>query len=189
MAKTNTEKPAGKAQENKQKTVAKAPKQNKEILKAPIKKEEKVEKKKETKKEVKEIKKVKKDSVHVTSLNAPVSTKYGISICKFILGKEVEKAIKEMEEVERMKRAIPMKGEYAHRKGKMMSGKYPVKAAKHFSVLLKSLKGNALNHDLENPVISEAIANQGSKVYASKGRTKKRTHIKITCKQKKEKKK
>ena len=48
-----------------------------------------------------------------------------------------------------MKKAVPMKGEIPHRKGKMMSGRYPVKASKHFVLLLKSLRSNALMNELE----------------------------------------
>jgi len=195
MAKTNTEKPMGKAQENKQKAVAKAPKQNKEMNKIPVKKEEeKTEEKKvektEKKKEIKKpkIKKIKKEMTSVIGEDLPISPKVGAAICKFIRGKALEKAIREMEETTQMKRAIPMKGEYAHRKGKMMSGKYPLKAAKEFLVLLKSLQSNANNHDIEKPFISEAVANKGTTVYASGGRTKKRAHVKIACKTKKEKK-
>ncbi len=203
MAGTNTEKPTGNAEQKKQ--IVKAPKQNKKkevLAKAPVqKKEEKTEtnteeksfenkpeeKKTETKKI--EVKKVKKTETSVVGENLPVSTKVGIAICKFIFQKKVDKAIEDLEQVVRMKKAVPMKGEYSHRKGKIMSGKYPVRASKEFLVLLKSLKSNALQHDIEEPTISQAIANKGTTTYASGGRTKKRTHIKLSCKQKKENKK
>lgn len=202
MAGTNTEKPTGNAEQKKQ--IVKAPKQNKKkdvLAKAPVQKTEKVvetteEKKTETKTEEKktenkkvEVKKVKKSETSVVGENLPVSTKVGIAICKFLMGKKVEKAIEDLEQVVKMKKAVPMKGEYSHRKGKIMSGKYPVRASKEFLVLLKSLKSNALQHDIENPMISQAIANKGTTTYASGGRTKKRTHIKLSCKQKKENKK
>lgn len=190
MAKTNTEKPMGKAQEKKQNNVAKATKQNKEMNKTPVKKKEKKIEKVEEKKEIKKpkVKKIKKERTSVLGEDLPLSPKVSAAICKFIRGKDLEKAIGEIEEVTQMKRAIPMKGEYAHRKGKMMSGKYPVKAAKEFLILLKSLQSNANNHDVEKPFISEAVANKGTTVYASGGRTKKRAHIRIVCKTKKEKK-
>ena len=66
-----------------------------------------------------------------------------------------------------------------------MSGKYPVNASNIFIALLKSLQSNANQHDIENPTISEAYANKGPTVYASRGRKKKRTHVKIICVQKK----
>ncbi|MBU2612739.1 MAG: hypothetical protein KKB62_03390 [Nanoarchaeota archaeon] len=197
MAKTNTEKPTGKAQEKKQ---AKTPKTKKEdVVKAPVKKEEKkAETDKKPEEEIKKVeetpvkkpvvKKAKKSSVTSRIENASVSTKFSISICKFILHKKIPRAIKELEEVSNLRKAVPMKGEYAHRKGKMMSGKYPVNASKMFIVLLKNLQANANQHDLEEPVITMAVANKGSTVYGSRGRTlKKRTHITITASEKKSK--
>ena len=209
MAKINTEKPMGKNEQKRQTTSA--VKKNKEkilntpVLSSEIKKEEiseneiekinptKTEEKKETeektqenKKEKKKVeKKVKKDSVFVNVENLSVSTKVSASICKFIKYKKIDTAIKELEEVSKIRKAIPMKGEYAHRKGKIMSGKFPVNASKEFIILLKSLKGNANNHDVDEPVITEAFANKGTAVWASGGRKRKRTHIKITATQKK----
>jgi ribosomal protein L22 len=79
-----------------------------------------------------------------------------------------------------------MKGEIAHRKGKIMSGKFPKKATEHFIMLLKSLASNANNHDLENPFVSEASASIASRPYGRFGRVKKkRTHVIIKCKEKK----
>jgi len=191
MGKTNTEKPTGKAEQKKQ--VVKVPKQKKEDLaKAPVQKNEETveetkmeENKTETKKEKIEVKKVKKTETSINVENTPVSTKVGVELCRFVLNKKIDKAIEDLEQVARLKKAVPMKGEYAHRKGKMMSGKYPIRAAKEFLVLLKSLKNNANQHDIEDATITEAVANKGSTVHASGGRVKKRTHIKITCKQKK----
>ena len=196
MAKVNTEQPAGKNAKGKEK--AGTPKKNKEEINAsaPVKKEEiKTEEKKsdEGKKEEKnktetkkpEVKKTKKTKVSVNVKNLKVSTKTSIAICKFIMKKKIDEAIKNLEEVVKLRKAVPMKGEYAHRKGKIMSGKYPVESAKKFIILLKSLKGNANNHSLEEPVITEAVSNKGSMVYASGGRTKKRTHIIITASEKK----
>jgi len=199
MAGTNTEKPSGKAEQKKQAVKGLKPKKEKKemLAKAPVQKnEESKENKKaeikseenklETKNEDKkvEVKKVKKSETSVVAENLPVSTKVGIAICKYISQKKVDKVIEELEQVVRLKRAIPMKGEYSHRKGKMMSGKYPTRAAKEFIILLKSLKSNAIQHDIEDPTITKTIANKGSTTYASGGRTKKRTHIKIVCKQK-----
>ena len=203
MAKVNTEKPAGKDQSNKtakipktkKERVPKATVENKKIVsegnvEAQTKDKEiqtEVQPKTEEKVEIKktETKKVKKNETSINIENLKVSTKVAISICKFMLNKKIEKEIKEIEEVTKMRRAIPMKGEYAHRKGKMMSGKYPVNAAKEFLILLKSLQRNATHHEIDNPIITEAIANKGSTVYASSGRTRKRTHIRIVLSEKK----
>lgn len=198
MAGTNTEKPTGKNEAKKQAPVK--TQEKKKVENAPVKnmKEEKnktekeelkkddknIEKKKDDKKKI-EVKKVKKTSVFVNVKNLPVSPKVATAICKFIKKKPIEKAIKDLEDVSKLKRPVPMKGEIPHRKGRIMSGRFPVKASKEFIVLLKSLKGNAIQHDVENPIISEAVANKGAAVYGRGGRMKKRANIKITSTQKK----
>ncbi|MDD5193830.1 MAG: 50S ribosomal protein L22 [Candidatus Nanoarchaeia archaeon] len=90
----------------------------------------------------------KKSEAIVNGRNLSVSLKHATAICNMIRGKEIDTAIKMLEEVEKMKRAVPMRGEIPHRRG-MMSGRYPVKAAKIYVSLLKSLKANAIANDLE----------------------------------------
>ena len=92
-----------------------------------------------------------------------------------------------MEQVFSLKKAVPMKGEIPHRKGKgMMSGRYPKKATEHFIKLLKALSANANTNGLENLVIVEAVANMASRPFGKFGRVrKKRTHVKIKCIEKK----
>jgi ribosomal protein L22 len=70
-------------------------------------------------------------------------------ICKFIKNKEIDKAISDLELVIKKKKPVPFKGEIPHRKGKIMSGRYPEKASKLFIGLLKGLKGNAVQNGLE----------------------------------------
>ena len=94
---------------------------------APEKKEEK---KPVAKEEVK-----KKEEAIAKGRDLNISTKHSIAICRFICGKEIDKAMGQIIEVILKKRAIPMKGEIPHRKG-MESGRYPVKAAKVFVKLL-----------------------------------------------------
>ena len=153
------------------------------------KKEDKVEtqeNKTEKKKEIKKpVKKTVKEEVSVNVSGVPVSTKYAMAICKFIKHKPIEKAISDLEEVTKLKKAVPMKGEIPHRKGKIMSGRFPKRASEHFIVLLKSLLSNANNHDVEEPVISFAMANFGSRPYGRHGIKRKRTHIVIRAKNKK----
>lgn len=141
---------------------------------------EEIKKTKEDKKEIKKpSKKIKKEEVYVNAKSVPVSTKYAISICKFVKGKRIGDAIRDLEQVEFLKKVVPMKGEYAHKKGKGISGgKYPKRAAKHFIVLLKSLAGNANNHEILEPVIVEASANWAPAPRGRFGRVRrKRTHI------------
>ena len=96
--------------------------------------------------ETKEVKK--RNEAIVNGRNLSVSLKYAVAICNRIRRKEIDKAISLLQEVQKLKRAVKMKGEVPHRKG-IMSGRYPVKAAGVFIGLLKSLKANAVANDLE----------------------------------------
>jgi ribosomal protein L22 len=149
--------------------------------------EEKIaEKVEEEKKDVKKepIKKKREEAV-VHGYDLPMSTKTSGAICRFIKGKTIGSAIRDLELVVLMKKPVPMRGEIPHRKGKgIAGGRYPQKAAKNFIVLLKSLAGNA--SDIDEPIIAEAFANLASRPYGKFGRVrKKRTHIKIVAKEKK----
>ena len=186
---TNTEKPSTKAETKKQ-AVANAPaKQEVKIdakAKDGVKKETEtkpVEKKKESSKP-----KVKKTEVIVNSRDLPISTKYSIAICKFILKKSPGDAIRDLEDVIAQKKAVPMNNlEVPHRKGKgIAGGRFPQTAAKQFITVLKSLIGNANVGDMDEPIITEAIANLASRPYGRFGRhKKKRTHLTIKAKEKK----
>ena len=194
MAGTNTEKPTGKAE---QKKVVQAPAAKKQkVTDAPKKAEKKTEEKVEVKKaekakpETKEVKKKakapKKESVKVYGKSLSVSTKVGAAICKFIRGKSLDNAIADLEAVTLLKKAVPMKGEIPHRKGRIMSGRFPERAAKDFLVLVKSLKANAAQHDVEAPIITEAIANKAQRPYAKGGRARRKaTHVTIVATEKK----
>jgi len=152
--------------------------------------ERKVEEEKEAKKPIQTKPKVKRDYAVVNAKSLPISAKHSMAICKFIKGKTIENAISDLEPVLIKKKAVPMKGEIPHRKGKMMSGRYPQKAVEHFIKLLKSLEANAVVNELDSPVIVEAIANLAQRPFGRFGRTKKkRTHVQIKCVEKKEKKK
>jgi len=197
----NTEKPTGK-QEQKKQMVVKTPKQI--DVKQPLPKQEKKKKVeeissnavddiKEVKKEVKvdkkkkvpEKPKVKKTEATVNVENLHLSTKQCTAICKFIKYKKIPQAIRDLEEVSKLKKPVPMKGELPHQKG-IMSGKYPAKASKEFIILLKSLASNAETNDLVEPVIKEAIANIGVRPYGRFGRIRrKRTHVFLKAVEKK----
>lgn len=201
MAKTNTEKPTGKS-EIKKSTPARS-KENKkiEVVKnkaLPQEKKDDTQKeksgtseKKEEKKKIgssKETKKTKKESVKVISNGLPVSPKVGAAICKFIMKKKLKDAIMTLEEVIKMKKAIPMKGEIPHRKGKIMSGRFPVRAAKDFLILLKSLESNANYHDVDEPIVTLAVCNKGETRYGRAGTQKKRSNVLIIASEVKKKK-
>ncbi len=158
--------------------MAKENQPNKEEMKKENKEEKTEGKKIEEKKKVIE----KKTEATIFGKSIPISTKHSISICRFIKGKKIEDCIIYLEEVIKQKKAIPMKGEIPHRRGKMMSGRFPKKASQYFIKLLKNLNSNAGINGLENPIIKEATATFASRPYATHGRRKKRTNIRIIAK-------
>jgi len=143
-------------------------------------KEEKVETKKEGKSQEKPVEKKDKKKIAVArGLNLSISKKHAIAICDMIRGKKIETAIAELGLVVKMKKAVPMKGEIPHRKGKgMMSGRYPINASKEIINLLKGLDANARVLEINNPKIIMAKADRASRPYRRGGsRRFKRTHV------------
>lgn len=135
--------------------------------------------------------KVKKDYAFVRGVSLPISMKKSKAICKFIKGKKIEKAISDLEEVIVFKKHVPIVGEVPHKKGYGKagsgSGSYPIKASKQFIKLLRSLRANSDINGLDNPFIAEASANLAQRPFGRFGRWKrKRTHIKIIVREKKE---
>lgn len=131
-----------------------------------VAKEETGEKNKVQKKTV-----IKKDTAKVDIRSAPISTKYAIEICRFIKYKKIEDAIAYLEQVKVKKKVMPMRGEFAHQKGKgIMSGKYPKNASEHFIMMLKSLMSNSTTNGIDEPVIVEAIATRASRPRGRFGR-------------------
>jgi len=212
---TNTEKPTTKAESKKQ-GVVNTPKEkiqspmnipiktDKQNIKEETKKDEQAKEpkkedtlspnnlkvtegdKKDTSKKITKPK-IKRTEAVINSLSLPISTKYSIAICKFIKYKRIGDAIRELEQVLKKKKAIPMNTlEVPHKKGKgMSSGRYPKKATEYFIKLLKTLSANASVNEIEEPIITEAIANLASRPYGRFGRVrKKRTHVKIVVKEK-----
>lgn len=142
----------------------------------------------ESKKEEKKPEKKKTYAV-VNSYSVPVSTKQAVAVSRFIKRKSIENAMNDLKLVAAKKKAVPMKGEIPHRKGKMMSGRYPQKAAGQFIKILKSLAANANANNLNNPVVSEVISNMAQRPFGKNGRVrKKRSHIKIIAREAMEKK-
>lgn len=160
---SNVEKAIPDAVKEKKKEIAEENKETKEEKKTPIVKK-KIEK---------------KDEAVVNGVSLPLSTKKSVAICKFIRGKSIDRAIADLEEVENMKKAIPMTGEIPHRKGKrMMSGRFMTKTVGYMIKLLKSLKSNSSANGIEEPVIAEAIPNRASRPRGRFGAIqRKRTHI------------
>ncbi len=105
------------------------------------------DKKEEKKPEVKLEKKF-EATAHGSALH--FSLKHSKYICAMISGKSIDKAMEELEQVTKLKRVVPFKGEIPHKPGKgMMSGRYPIKASAGFITLLKGLKGNAIQNQMD----------------------------------------
>ncbi len=163
-------------------------KENKEKQKSEIKEENKKEAGGKTKEKKPEKKKEvpKKTEAVVNANSLHMSTKTAGAICRFIKGKEIQTAIDDLEEVIAKRKAVPMKGEIPHRKGNIMSGRYPKNASEIFIKLLKGLNSNAIYLSVENPIISEAIPNNASRPFGKFGAVrKKRTHVKLKAMTKK----
>ncbi len=145
------------------------------------KQDKKSEEKKEDKKPVEPVVKGKKKEAVVNGKDLRISTKHSVAICNFIRGQEIDKAINKLEDVVKMKRAVPMKGEIPHRHGKIMSGRYPVKASEVFIRLLKSLKSNAIANELELEKVKIVCkANVAARPHRRFGQSRfKRSHVEI----------
>ncbi len=146
-------------------------------------KPEKVEEKKEEKKEAPKI--AKKHEAITKGNNLRCSLKHCMYICAFIKKKQIDTAIEELQEVLKFKRVIPFKGEIPHRKGKIMAGRYPIKAISQFIPMLKTLRGNVLANqmDLDKTRIYFASASWASRPAKRRGRRFKRTNVVLKAKE------
>lgn len=142
-------------------------------------KQVKVEEKSEKQNKI-ENKETKKTEAVVNGNDLRISTKHAIAICNFIRNKKIDQSIKELELVKRKEKAIPMRGEIAHKKG-IMSGRYPIKAVNEFLILLRSLRSNAIFNELElEKAKISCMANIAARPYRRFGQTKfKRSHVQI----------
>lgn len=115
----------------------------------------------------------------------PISPKVSIEICNFIRHKELDKAIKILERVERKIEAVPYKrfpNAAGHKPG-MAAGRYPVKAAGYFLGLLRNAKANAANQGLTGTLkithIAAQRANEPFRARAKERVTFKRAHVEV----------
>lgn len=141
--------------------------------------EKKEEKKESPKKETKQAPKVKKEEAVARGSSLPISKKHAMYICAYIKNKDIDSSIEALTKVTKLKKAIPFKGEIPHRKGDMMSGRYPVKAAGYFINLLKALKGNAIVNglELEKTRIASGSASWARRPMKAGGAQAKRTNV------------
>lgn len=153
-----------------------------EQAKPEIKKEKETKEEKKKKRKIQEGKK--KTEAVVKGRDLPISTKHAIAICRFIRGKTIDKSISELSQILQFKKALPMRGELPHRKGKIMSGRYPIKAIQHFIRLLKQLAANATVNGLElEKARVECKADRAARPHKRFGQERfKRTHVELKLK-------
>jgi ribosomal protein uL22 len=169
-------------------------KKEKEEKESRGEREKEKEEKKVKEKEKKEEKVKKKDFAIAKAYDLPISTKKAVAICKAIKNLNPKEAINLLEDVRKLKKAIPMSGEIPHRKrgqrlGKNVQGRFPSKAAKYFIKILKQAIANAvqLGFDEDKIYISKIKADKGSTIYRPGrffGRKFKRTNIYIEIREK-----
>lgn len=124
--------------------------------------------------------------------NLGISTKTSVEVCRLLRNKTTERAKKILERVIEKKEAVPYKRylkEIPHRKGKMATGRYPLKTSKAILDLIKNAETNAKDKGMSSKlIITHISAHKGESQsrYGRKiGRRAKKTHIKITVQEKK----
>jgi ribosomal protein L22 len=189
-----TERPMQKPQDNK---IKNQPSAKQPEMKQEAKKEKTIEeqvnkdieqKVEETKKEEKKEKKVivKKEKAVVNGKDLGISKKQSMAICDLIRGRNPEKMMHELELIIKMKKPLKMRGEIPHRKGNIMSGRYPINACKVFMTLLKGLNANSQVNGINDPVITVAIANDAARPFKKGGSMRfKRTNVYLETREKK----
>jgi ribosomal protein L22 len=139
----------------------------------------KIEEKKSEK--VAKVIKVKKDYALVNGKDLPLSTKEGLHICDMIRYKNIDTAIKMVENVIVKKQVVEMRNrEVGHKHGKgIMGARYPINASKEILRLLKNLKATAVYNelDLEKVVLMSCMTNKASRPYKRGGTRMKRSHV------------
>ncbi len=141
------------------------------------------EKKEEKKVEKKTI--AKKDEAVAVGKSLHMSLKQSMALGRFIKNRSIDGAIADLERVILLKKSVPMKGEIPHRKGNMMSGRYPVEASKLFITILKALKGNATVNgmNLDNVRVYYASPSWAARPFRSGGRKGKRVNLILKAKE------
>lgn len=128
--------------------------------------------------------------------NLGISTKFAMEVARFVRGKSLIKAKKDLENVLLQKVAVPFKRyhfDLGHKRGASGPGRYPLKTTQEILTLLESAEANADNKglDKESLYVKSIITNKGStQVRAGRKRARhaKRTHVEIILAEKEKKK-
>jgi large subunit ribosomal protein L22 len=132
-----------------------------------------------------------KTEARATGRDLPISLKHSVEVCRFVRGKQVEKAKRMLTEVIGKEKAIPYfkyNWDLGHKAG-MASGRYPVKTCKEILTIVESAEANAKFRGLNTSslYITHIAAHKASSPMHSgrmRGRQMKRAHIDITVTEK-----
>jgi large subunit ribosomal protein L22 len=114
--------------------------------------------------------KVKKDETKARANNCPISLKFSVELASFIKGKPVKKVVNYLNDVEALKRHVPLRRynrDVGHKKGEaqagVKSGRYPIKVAAYFKKVIESAIKNAenLGLDPEKLLLRGVVVSQG----------------------------
>ena len=139
------------------------------------------------------IKKAGANEAQAVGVALPVSRKTSFEVANFIRGKPVAKAKQLLEDVIKMRLAVPMSRynkDIGHRRG-MAAGRYPIKTCQVILKLLKSAESNAQFKGLStaNLVVSHIAAQRGPTSWhfgRLRRRKSKRSHIEVILSEVKE---
>ncbi|MGM5480958.1 MAG: 50S ribosomal protein L22 [Nanobdellota archaeon] len=119
-----------------------------------------------------------------------ISTKAAITICNAIRGMDARKAMEYLKAVTDKKQAVPytrFTDGVGHRKGKMASGRYPVKAAMRISKVIASAMANAAVQGMDDALKIVHISADKASTPMHQGRqtrrSMKRTHVQIVLRE------
>lgn len=120
-------------------------------------------------------------------INLGISRKHAIEISNFIRMKKTIKAKTVLREIIGMKKPIPFtrfNNDVGHRRGKMASGRYPVKASQQILTLINQVETNAQDKGLDTNslIIKHMNAHKGETTWHSgrkRRRKMKRTNVEI----------
>ncbi len=115
----------------------------------------------------------------------PISTKQSLEICNMIRKKNLLRVKSMLSDVMKMRMPVPFKrfnDGVGHRRGKLASGRYPIKSSKSILEILESAETNAQQKGLNTSRLSvlHISAQKASRPMRSsrhRGRQAKRTHI------------
>ncbi len=132
------------------------------------------------------------EGARAVGIGLPISVKHSVEVCRFIRGKELGAAKKMLEEVIRMKKAVPYKRfnfDLGHKSG-MMSARYPVKTCKQILKLLESVEVNAQFKGMNTSQLEivHIAAHKSAEPYHPgrfRGRKMKRAHVEVIVQEKK----